>query len=146
MQRFDTPAEMADHFRSVLSSLLHGGHFEVSAERGVRVEYAHWEPDEYIRLQLKSGYGSLPPNVRAVVLVVPAGPGTPWSAGDLEVKFGGSKDDLEGLKAVGATFRRTSHVPPEKAAKLVVDWFKKNAPKLTARGVKAYDYDRRATP
>ena len=95
------------------------------------MEFARWEGEAYAKMQFTHKYNDpdLPPNVRAVALIVPKQGVNQWAS--LNVKMGGTLEDWESMKAVGVEpIRMKSGLTPEKAVKLVIDWFTKNAAKL----------------
>lgn len=122
-----TPELAARVIESKLSSLFSGAHFKVEHQRGVGIEFARIEPEQHAKLTVT---GKQPgPNMRCRIVLAPDVHGSSaWQ--NLNVKFGGTPDEIREMKDAGVNLRRMSGATPEKAVDTVIKWFTANASKL----------------
>lgn len=140
-----TPQDTAKALEHALASHFSGHYFEVKAERGVSVRAGRMDEEAFAKKGLIEGYDKVGVNPVAKVIIVPDS-GNDWSSLSVRSAAGMSGSD-DVLKQVGVQpIRKASKLTPEKALKLVTEWFTKNAGKLKSGGeIKmAYDYDRGA--
>lgn len=127
----ETPADTAKRIETLLSGFFRDGYFKVTVDRGVLIEAGRMDQEAFAKLQVTKGYESAGENPYAKILIIPAMGSNIWEGLSVKSAFGAGSDEEKTLKLIGVTpFRKGSGLTPEKAVKVVVEWFKKNADKL----------------
>lgn len=124
-------SDCVSHLHQKLAPLFSENHLKITGDRGILVEFARLDPDQYIKLQWTKGYESVPTsNMLCKVLIVPGSTGSSaWQ--DLSVRSGNASGVDQELKENGVTPpRKQAGLTPEKAVASVIKWFTANAQKL----------------
>lgn len=121
-----SPSEMAKVLEQALHPIFGNAYLKIEVGRGIAIEAGRMDPDAFAKFQISRAYQDTGINPRARVMILP---NSSW--GNLTVKSGLGGEAEKELKEAGVLpIRSASKLTPEKAYKLVLDWFTKNQSKL----------------